>query len=83
MSVTRSATRLPARLLTRRLIRTWPIVGGILAVITVAGAVRRKGFFRGVLDTALDAVPVLGPTKNLIEFHRGRDFIREGPARRH
>ena len=83
MSVTRSATRLPARMLTRRLIRAWPIVGGILAVITVAGAVRRKGFLRGVLDTALDAVPVLGPTKNLIEFHRGRDFIREGPARRY
>ena len=81
MSVTRSATRLPARMLTRRLIRAWPIVGGILAVITIAGAVRRKGFLRGVLDTALDAVPVLGPTKNLIEFHRGRDFIREGPAR--
>ena len=69
-------------MLTRRLIRAWPIVGGILAVMTVAGAVRRKGFLRGVVDTALDAVPVLGPTKNLIEFHRGRDFIREGPTRR-
>jgi hypothetical protein len=51
-------------------------------LVTVVGAVRRKGFLRGVVDTALNAVPVLGTAKNLVEAHRGRDFICEGPARR-
>jgi hypothetical protein len=82
MSIARTASRIPAGFVTRRLIRAWPVVGAIVALATVAGAIRRKGFLRGVADTALNAVPVLGTAKNLIEVHRGRDFICEAPARR-
>jgi hypothetical protein len=82
MSLSNTVSRIPAGFVTRRLIRAWPIVGGIVAVVTVASAIRRKGFLRGVADTALNAVPVLGTAKNLIEAGRGRDFICESPSRR-
>ena len=48
---------------------------------TLAGAVRRKGFLGGALDTALNFVPYVGGAKNLAEARRGRDFIPDRPAR--
>ena len=67
--------RYAARRLTRRLYRTVPWVGGLLALVTVGRAVRRKGLFGGTLDTVLDFVPFVGSAKNLAEMTRGRDFI--------
>jgi hypothetical protein len=64
-----------AHVMIRRLVRAWPIVGGVAAVLMVAGTVRRKGLVRGSLDTALDAMPFVGAVKNLLEVRRGRDFI--------
>jgi hypothetical protein len=46
----------------------------------VGTAVRRKGLFRGALDTALDATPGVGAVKNAFEAIRGRDFIRDKPV---
>ena len=61
----------------RRLARTLPFVGGLIALAAVASAVRRKGVVRGTLDTALNAMPVVGGVKNAAEMMRGRDFIRD------
>ena len=36
---------------------------------------KRKGFFGGILDTGLNAVPFVGAAKNTVELVRGRDFI--------
>ena len=63
---------------TRRLIRAWPFVGGAVALLTILGTIRKKGFVGGTVDTALNVVPYVGTMKNLIEAGRGRDFI---PAR--
>jgi hypothetical protein len=38
---------------------------------------RRKGFFRGALDTGLNALPFVGAAKNVAEIARGRDFIAD------
>ena len=65
------------RKVTRRLMRSVPWIGGILALATLGSAIRRKGFLRGSLDTALDMVPFVGSVKNLAEAGRGRDFIRD------
>jgi hypothetical protein len=62
---------------TKKLSRSLPWVGGLLALITVGGAIRRKGFLGGTLDTALDFIPFVGGAKNLAEAGRGRDFIRD------
>jgi hypothetical protein len=66
-----------SRRLTRRVVRALPWVGGLMALATVAGAVRRKGWLGGIADTTLDFVPFVGGVKNAAEAVRGRDFIRD------
>jgi hypothetical protein len=61
----------------RRLARSVPFVGGLIALAAVVSAVRRKGLFGGTLDTALNVVPFVGGAKNVAEMVRGRDFIRD------
>jgi hypothetical protein len=56
-----------------------PWIGTAVALLTVAATMRRKGFFRGALDTGLNAVPFLGAAKNAAEIVRGRDFIADRP----
>jgi hypothetical protein len=50
--------------------------GTALAVVGLGIAVRRKGLLGGTADTALNAIPIVGAVKNLIEWKRG-DFIRD------
>jgi hypothetical protein len=66
-----------SRRVTRRMSRSMPWIGGLLALATVGAAMRRKGAVRGALDTALDFIPFVGGAKNLAEAARGRDFIRD------
>ena len=65
------------RRLKRRVARSLPWVGGVIALATLAGAIRRKGWIGGSLNTALDAIPFVGGAKNIAEVYRGRDFIRD------
>ncbi len=69
------ARRAANGVMTRRLLRAWPFVGGAVAVLTILGTIRKKGFVGGTVDTALNVVPYVGTMKNLIEAGRGRDFI--------
>jgi hypothetical protein len=57
-----------------------PWIGTAVALAAVGAAVRRKGMFGGVVDTALDATPGVGAVKNLFEAIRGRDFIKDKRA---
>ena len=61
--------------MTRRITRAVPWVGGAIALLTLGSAIRRKGFFGGSVDTALDVIPFVGGAKNLAEAARGRDFF--------
>ena len=63
--------------LVRRLSRSMPWMGAVVAIAVIGSAVRRKGLFGGVLDTALDVTPGVGAVKNAFEAIRGRDFIRD------
>lgn len=65
------------RKLTRRLVRSIPWLGGVIALATLGTAIRRKGCLGGSLDTALDLVPFVGGVKNAVEIGRGRDLIRD------
>jgi hypothetical protein len=87
MGIRKQLSRYANRRLTRRLYRTMPWIGGVLALLTLGKAVRRKGLLGGTVDTALDFIPFVGGVKNLAEVGRGRDFIpdktrRPWPARR-
>jgi hypothetical protein len=57
--------------------RTVPFLGALVALVTLGAAIRRKGLFRGSVDTALDFTPVVGGIKNAAEIARGRDLIRD------
>ena len=63
------------RRITRRLVRTMPWFGSVIALVTIGSAMRRKGVLGGALDTALDFIPFVGGVKNMAEIGRGRDFI--------
>jgi hypothetical protein len=65
--------------MSRRAVRSVPFIGTAVALVTVAATMRQKGFFRGALDTGLNAVPFLGAAKNVAEIVRGRDFIADRP----
>jgi hypothetical protein len=75
MAILQHVVRYGQLRLSRRLVRSMPWVGGLIAVAAVGLAIRRKGFLGGTVDTALNAVPVLGAAKNAAEVIRGRDFI--------
>ncbi len=65
------------RKLARRLTRSIPYIGAIIAIATIGSAIRRKGVVRGTLNAGLDAIPYLGGAKNLAEAARGRDFLAD------
>jgi hypothetical protein len=63
-----------------RAARAIPWIGIAVAIVGVFGAVRRKGLLRGSVDTALNALPIIGTVKNLAEGVRGRDFLADRPV---
>jgi len=77
MAMSKQLRQYAAGRITRRLVRTVPWIGGIVALVTLGSAIRRKGWLGGSVDTALDMIPFVGGAKNLVEIGRGRDFIRD------
>ena len=75
-SLTRRAMRAGGWRLARRLIKPIPIVGSALAIGLAGYEVRRKGLLGGAVHTGLDALPVVGTAKGLIELFTG-DLIRD------
>jgi len=75
MATTTTIKNYAGRKLARRLSRSIPWIGGVVALATLGSAVRRKGVVRGALHSALDAIPYVGGAKNLAEAARGRDFL--------
>ena len=81
MAVTRQIGQYARGRIIRRLSRSMPLIGAVVAIAAVGAAIRRKGFLGGTLDTALDAIPGVGAMKNAAEAIRGRDFIKDRAAR--
>ena len=59
----------------KRLASTLPWIGAAVALVTIGASMRRKGIVRGGVDSALNAIPLVGTVKNVAEVVRGRDFI--------
>ena len=77
MAMSKQLRQYAGRKLTRRLMRSMPWIGAVVAVATLGSSMRRKGVIGGTVDTALDMIPFVGGLKNLAEAGRGRDFIRD------
>jgi hypothetical protein len=65
--------------LSRRLARSVPVLGAVIAAATIVVTMRRKGVISGALDTGLNAMPGIGAAKNAVEILRGRDFFPDRP----
>lgn len=77
MATTNKLKSYAGRKLARRLTRSIPYIGALVALATLGSAIRRKGVVRGTVHSALDAIPFVGGAKNLAEVARGRDFLRD------
>ena len=62
----------------KRVAKTIPFGGTAVAVLLVGSDIRNKGVVKGIVNSGLDAIPIVGFAKNAIELVRG-DFISDKP----
>ncbi|MCA1583614.1 MAG: hypothetical protein LC791_02170 [Acidobacteria bacterium] len=74
-------TRWGGARLARRMSRSVPFLGAVIAVATVGAAIRRKGVVGGAVDTGLNALPFVGAMKMGVEWWRGRDLFPDRPTK--
>jgi len=55
----------------RRIAKSVPYLGSIMAIGFVGYDIKKKGVFKGVLNSGLDAIPFVGTGKNIVEFFTG------------
>jgi hypothetical protein len=67
--------------LAKRLIKPIPIIGSLFAVGLAGYEIRRKGLLRGAVHVGLDATPVVGTAKNVVEIFTG-DLIPDKAEKR-
>lgn len=65
----------------KRATKPIPVIGTVVVLATAYGVLRRKGFLRGTVDIALDALPIIGTAKGLVEVVRG-DVIPDRQVRK-
>lgn len=54
-----------------RLVRAIPYVGTVAALGLVGYDIKKKGLVKGVINSGLDAIPLVGLGKNVIEYFTG------------
>ena len=64
--------------LVKRLIKPIPFIGSIFAVGLAGHEIRKKGLLPGAVHVGLDATPVVGTAKGVLEIFTG-DLIPDKP----
>lgn len=59
-------------------IKTVPLLGTAVVVGLAGYEIKKKGLMRGLINTALDATPIVGVAKNAIEIFTG-DLLPDKP----
>lgn len=73
-SLTRKLVHAGGWQVVRRAAKMLPFGGTVVAIGLVGSDIRNKGVVKGVINSGLDAIPVLGLAKNAVELFTG-DFI--------
>jgi len=55
----------------KRVAKSVPYVGTVMAIGLVGYDIKRKGVVKGVLNAGLDAIPFVGMGKNIFEYFAG------------
>ncbi|MEP7148721.1 MAG: hypothetical protein ABI857_07540 [Acidobacteriota bacterium] len=58
----------------KRAAKMVPFGGTVIVVGLVGHDIKKKGFVRGVVNSGIDAIPIVGFAKNAVELFTG-DFI--------
>ena len=58
----------------KRVAKTIPFGGSVVAIALVGTDIKNKGIFKGLVNSGIDAIPFVGLAKNAVELVRG-DFI--------
>lgn len=64
----------------KRVAKSVPYLGGIMALGMVGYDIKKKGVVKGVINSGLDAIPFVGTGKNIIEFFTG-DLLSDKEAK--
>ncbi|MBK9314903.1 MAG: hypothetical protein IPM55_11760 [Acidobacteria bacterium] len=56
--------------------KAMPIIGAVAVVGLVGYEIKKKGIVKGLVNSALDATPVVGVAKNTIEMFTG-DWLKD------
>ena len=59
-----------------------PLIGSAVAIGLIGYEVKRKGLVKGIINTALDATPIVGVTKNTIEVFTGDWLSDKSPSQK-
>lgn len=73
-TVTRKVIHAGGWQVAKRVAKTIPFGGTAIAIVLVGSDIRNKGVLKGILNSGIDAIPLVGLAKNAIELVRG-DFI--------
>ena len=64
----------------KRAAKAIPFGGAAVAVVLVGSDIRKKGVIRGLVNSGIGAIPLVGLAKNAVELVRG-DFIPDKPRK--
>ena len=64
----------------KRAAQAVPFGGTAVAVVLVGSDIKNKGVMKGIANSCIDAIPVVGLVKNGVELFTG-DFIADKPKR--
>jgi hypothetical protein len=68
--------------LAKRGAKMLPFGGTAVAIALVGTDIKNKGLVKGVINSGIDAIPVVGLVKNGIEIVRGKDFLPDKEEKR-
>jgi hypothetical protein len=77
-SLTRKLARVGGWQIAKRIIKPLPIAGTALAIGLTGYSIKKKGLIKGVIHSALDATPIVGTAKSVVELFTG-DLIPDKP----
>ena len=70
-SLKRKAAEAGGWAIAKRVAKAIPYVGTAMAIGLVGYDIKRKGVVKGVINSGLDAIPLVGTAKNVVEFFTG------------
>lgn len=80
IDLTKRVVRAGGWQIVKRLSRSVPFAGTVIAVGLAGNSIRRKGLLKGALDVGLDVLPVIGTAKNIVEIFTGDLISDKEPA---